>query len=197
MNKLSKEKQTQLALVAILTLGVIAGVWFFVITGQSAKLKKYGEAAAKVQKEIDEARKLAKRKDEIEAKLQEKTAVLTAIEEQMLPPGNEIVRFYEIFNNMVMPGSVRFKGILGDADTKSPIKVFNKFPYAAAYFETVNFEGYYHDFGKLLAYLEENYPYMQFQVRSMQPLLPERPETHEYLSIQVRVVALVRRPAPK
>jgi hypothetical protein len=98
---------------------------------------------------------------------------------------------------MPMPGTVRYKGILGEPDTKTPIKLFGNFPYAAAHFETVKFEGHYHDFGKLLASLERDYPYMQFQLRTIGVLTPERPETKYYLDFVLRVIALVRKPVGK
>jgi hypothetical protein len=68
------------------------------------------------------------------------------------------------------------------------------FPYKAAVFTDTAFYGCYHEFGKFLADMENNYPHWLFQVtRIKHPDTPE-PAKRDCLSIQVRIIALVQSP---
>src|SRR4051794_36582526 len=65
MNKLSKEKRTKIVLVLILTVGVIAGLWFGLISYQKSKLGQVSQKIddlkgqiANIQKTVADAKKL-------------------------------------------------------------------------------------------------------------------------------------------
>ena len=83
MNKLSKEKKLQLALVAMATLGVIAGLWLGLLSLQKKKLKEISSKITSTQQQIEKVQKVMVEAGQIEAALNESATNLSAIEATM------------------------------------------------------------------------------------------------------------------
>ena len=195
MNRLSKEKRDRLILVAVVTVVVLAGLWYFGVHAEGLTLLDARKKTDDLRQKITTARELAKKGAAIEADTRQTQDKLTAIESTMLPVGNEYMTLFNTIKQVVNTSKIEFDGNL-NAPEIGPLQLLPEFPYRAATFSDTLFSGYYHDFGKFLAYLENNYPYLQFQVTSIRVPDVVRPEDPERLRFAVRIVALVQPTTP-
>ncbi len=196
MNKLAKEKRDQLIVVSIVTVLVVFALWYLVIGMQSANLGDVRKRTVELQKKISDARDLAKKGARYEAELQEVQDKLSAIEAKMLPVGNEYIKMLTTLNQAVRTTKVDFLGELPQPIIGNVEDLFPDFPYKAAIFADTSFYGYYHDFGKFLAEMENNFPYLRLQVASVRHLDVAKAEDPEKLHFKVKIVALVQ-PTPQ
>ena len=189
MNRLSKEKRDQLILVGIVTLAILAALWFLVISTRKATEADNQKKTADLEIKIRGAEELAKKKDEFEADLQAAKAKLAQSESMMLPAGNEFFVFFKTIREAAQrDGKVEL--INCDYPKVGETELLPVFPYKAAKFESVIFQAYYHDFGKFLADLENGFPQMQFQITSIRQPDVRKPDEPEKLRFELRIIAL-------
>lgn len=189
MNKLSKEKKLQLALVGLATLGIIAGLWVGLISLQKNKLKSGSQKIAATHAEIQKIQKVVVDAAQTEAALNEAMAKLNAIESTM-PSGDLYSWMVSTLRQFNAPGyhvdlpQIGMPGV-------SEVRMFSSFPYHQA---TVSVGGtaYYWDFGKFLADFENRFPYMRVQNLNLEPAMAANPDEREKLSFRMEIVALVR-----
>src|SRR5438445_8795151 len=101
MNKLSKDKRNQLILVAMVTVGAIAGLWFGLITMQKQKITEISQKIQDTQSQIDRVQTVVTGTAQVEAGLKVASERLYIIENGM-PSGDLfswIVRTIKTFNN--------------------------------------------------------------------------------------------------
>ena len=194
MNKLPKEKRDQLIIVTLVTVLVVFALWYLVIGMQSASLTDTRKKTVELRKKISDARELAKKGPKYEAELKEVQDKLAAIEANMLPVGNEYIKLLNTLNAAVRTSKVGFEGELPQPLIGNTEDLFPDFPYKSAVFMDTSFYAYYHDFGKFLADMENNFPYMRVQVSSVRHL--EAAKDPEKLHIKLKIIALVQ-PAPQ
>src|ERR1700733_14627323 len=87
MNKLSKEKKMHLVLVGLVTLGVIAGLWFGLIAMQQGKIAEVATKSLSVQQEIEKVQKVVVGASQVDQDLNDATNRLSKIEGTM-PAGD-------------------------------------------------------------------------------------------------------------
>jgi Tfp pilus assembly protein PilO len=191
MNKLSKEKRDRLILVAIGAVAVVFGLCYLWILPRYGTIKANRQNAARMLEDTGKAKDLNNKSAKIEADLQEAQKKIEALEGAMLPVGNEYMTLFNWLKQASLSSKVKYEGELNHPAI-GPMPLLPGFPYKAATFNDTIFYGHYHDFGKFLADLENNFPYMQFQV--VKAGLPEvpRPDDPEQLRLNVRIVALVQ-----
>jgi len=190
MAKLTKEKRDQLVVVGLVTVLVVFCLWYLVINTQRATLVDNGKRVEELNKKSAAAKDLARKREKYKMDLEQVQGRLDAVEATMLPVGNEYVTLFETIKDRVRSSQVEFLGDLtqptiGDTD------LLPKFPYKSATFEAT-FYGYYHDLGKFLAGLENDYPYMRFQLMSLRHPDVLNPEKPEQLRLELKIVALVK-----
>jgi hypothetical protein len=193
MKKLSKEKKLHLLLVALATLGVIAGLWFGVIAMQEGKIKEIAQKKKGVQSEIDKVQKVVVEADQVEMALNTATNRLDAIEGTMPSASGDlfawIVSALKEFNTpsykVDMP-QIASPGV-------GMVKMYPTFPYSQA---TVAVQGsaYYYEFGKFMADLENHFPYARVENLSLNPGAGTGAtvEEREKLSFRMDIVMLVK-----
>ena len=190
--KVSKEKRDQLITAGIVTAVLIFAVWYLMINSSKAKLADNAKKMEELQKKISAAKDLAANGPRYQLELEEVQKKVATAEASMLPVGNELVSMFETIKEAVKVSKVDLRDSPSDPDLRSPIQLLPEFPYQAATFDQVVFYGHYHEFGKFLADLENAYPYIQFQLRSVGRPDIEEPEHKEYLKFTIRLIALVR-----
>ena len=188
MNKISKAKKQQIVLVFIVTLGVIAGIWFFLVKSQSAKLASVRQKTQEMNDKVSKAENLLKKGDEIAAALEENVKELETIESGMAS-GDIYLWMINTINQFNHARKVTFldfpREILGE------VGIIPKFPYKAA---TFSFKGnaYYHDLGRFLADLENKFPYFRVQNLELSPGAKSAEGEAEKLNFKFEIVALIK-----
>lgn len=190
--KVTKEKRDQMITAGIVTAVLVFAVWYLVISAQQDKLVDNAKKMSELQKKIATAQDLAVNGPRYQQELEQVQQKVAEVESSMLPVGNELVSLFETVKDAVKVSKVDLRDSPSDPDLRSPVQLLPEFPYQAATFDTVVFYGYFHDFGRFLADLENNYPYMQFQLRSITRPDIEDPQHKEYLKFTLRLIALVR-----
>ena len=189
MKKLPKEKKMQLILVALATVGVIAGLWMFLLSLQRNKIKEIEGKIASTEKQIAKVQKVVVEASLVQTNLNEATAKLDTIEATM-PSGDLYSWMVSTLRQFNGPGYRVDMPQIG-MPTIGEVRMFASFPYHEA---TVSVAGsaYYWDFGKFLADFENHFPYMHVESLNIEPAAGMNPEEREKLSFRMSIVALVK-----
>lgn len=189
MNKLSKEKKVHLALVGIVTVGVIAGLWLGLLSLQKNKLREISSKIADTQQQIKKVQGVVVEGGQIEAALNEATTNLNAIEATM-PSGDLYSWMVSTLRQFNAPGYHVDLPQIG-VPSVGEVRMFPSFPYHQA---TVIVGGtaYFYEFGKFLADFENKFPYMRVQNLNLEPGGGANPDEREKLAFRMEIVALVK-----
>ena len=192
MNKLSKENRTHLIVVIIGTAGVIAGLWFGLITLQQDKIKQIARKTKDTQDQIDKVQKVVAESTQVNEGLKVASGRLSQIESSMASGDlySWIVTAIKQFN---VPGCKVDMPQFGTPVIK-PVTMLSGFPYQQADV-TVAGTAYFDDFGKFLAEFENHFPYMRVQNLSLEPVgsnLGATAEERERLSFHMEIIALIK-----
>ena len=188
MNKISKEKKQQIALVIIGAGIVIAILWMLVVKLQSEKLVGVKKKAVEMQEKVRKAESLLKKSAEIEAALNTEAKTLEDIENTMASGDIYLwlINTFNHFNDSKMITVADFP-----RETPSDVGLLPKFPYKAVIFP-IKGTGFYHDIGKFLADFENSFPYMRIQNLELAPAGKSDRDDAEKLTIKFEIVALVK-----
>ncbi len=192
MNKLLKEKRNHLIVVAMCTAGVMAGLWFGLITMQQDKLKQIAKKSRATQDQIDKVQRVVAESAQVTSALKVSRARLGKIESSMASGDlfSWIVTALKQFN---VPGYKVDMPQFGTPVIK-PVTMLSGFPYQQAGVTVAGF-AYYDDFGKFLAEFENHFPYMRVQNLSLEPVgssLGATAEERERLSFHMEIIALIK-----
>jgi hypothetical protein len=193
MNKLSKDKRNQLILVAMLTVGVIAGLWFGLIAMQKQKITEISQKLQDTQAQIDRVQTVVTGTAQVEAGLKIASERLYVIENGM-PSGDLfswIVRTIKTFNNPAYKVEMPQFGI----PVVNPVSMLPNFPYSQSAV-AVSGNAYYSEFGRFLSDFENHFPYMRVQNLSLEPGGGTTPEEREKLAFHMEIVTLVKANSP-
>ena len=188
MNKLSKEKQTHLTIVIVVTVLALASIWYFVIDTANNNRVLAERKAGEYRSKVDKAEELLKKKAKIE---QERTRAMEelALIEETLAPGDRYAWFVTLLNKFSEPYK-NVSLVKVEKDRPKDIEMIPKFPYAGTSLR-VMVTAFYVDFGRYLADFENKYPY--FHVQGIEMLPTSSPtEDKEKLDIRFEIVALVK-----
>lgn len=193
MNKLSKEKQTQLAMVAIGTLVVLVGLYFAVVKSRQKELADTAKKTADTRQKVEQAEKTQKSAATLEADLETSSTQLKAIEDSMAQ--NDLYAWMITkINDFTRTENVSIPNI--DREIKGDVGSVPNFPYQAATF-TVRGTGYFHDIGKFVADFENAFPFFRLQNLEITPGVTPMgttttAETKEKLDFKLQIVALIK-----
>jgi hypothetical protein len=160
MNKLSKEKQTQLIGVIFGTIVALGLIYFFLIDGLNTSLHKAVKTTEETRANTDKAEKLLKNRAAIEQDLTRDRADLAAIQEGMAP-GDKYAWFVPLLTKFADP----YKDLAiskVDQEKIKEVEMLANFPYRAAVFHVV-ITTFYVDAGRFIADFDNRYPYFQIQ----------------------------------
>jgi Tfp pilus assembly protein PilO len=189
MNKLSKDKRNQLILIALGTVGVIAALYFLVISGQQAEIARINSSIEATAKDIDKMQQVRKSADKIEAQLTECQARLSSIESTM-PSGD----WYLWVNSTLRKfNDARYQvdiPVVG-APMASGVDLIPNFPYNQLSVK-LNGSAYYDDFGKFASDFENHFPCMRIENLTLDPGNGVTPEEREKLNFHMEISSLTK-----
>jgi Tfp pilus assembly protein PilO len=161
MIKLSKQQKERLGGIAFATVLVIAALWYFGVRAKQAELQRTQENTRTVLRTLKDAEAEMSRGMEIAAKLQTRSELLAKREATLAPDRDA----YAWMIGEINPFIQSRKGVniysysqpeVSDAGT------IGGFPYKWATFHLKG-TGYYHEFGRFFADLENEFPYFRVQ----------------------------------
>ena len=193
MNKISRGKRRQVLLVAIVTLAVLAGLWFGLIGPQNKGLDELAQKIETAQSKLETARKAIAGGKRLEEELGEATLSLDHVEGNMASGDYyswviNRIRQFKLDYKVEIP---QFSGIVGPVDAK----LLPRFPYKQVML-TIGGTGYYHDVGRFIADYENDFPYSQLLNLELEPAPALAGSDREKLSFRMEVVTLVKPASP-
>jgi Tfp pilus assembly protein PilO len=188
MNRISKEKRSQLILVAIIVVAVIAGLWFSLIRTQQEDLR--GLAA----KKVEDRTKLAQIAETIKNSEKAKTELISvsnqlAFAERDMPSGDLYLSLVNTIRKFKADFDVQISQFNPNG-ADAPVSLLPKFPYRQV---TVSVYGtaHYHDLGKFVADFENQFPTSRILNLDLSPSSVTTADEKEKLSFKMDIVSLV------
>jgi Tfp pilus assembly protein PilO len=169
MNKLSKDKRDKLILVCIGVVAVLGLLYTFVLGAQKDKLGTIGGQIAGAQSKLAKAEQLVRAADAIETSLTENRKLVEVRQEKMAPQGDYYNWFLKLVDQFRKDEKLD-NGFIVDITMPEFIEagLLPKFPYKAASFG-LRVNGQFHDIGRFVANLENNFPYFRVQNVRLSP----------------------------
>lgn len=188
MNAIPKEKRQKVLLVAIVTAGALVGLWFGLISLQNRGLDELASNIDGAQHKLDTARKALAAAPRLQAELDDDAGKLNAIENGMAS-GDLSTWVYNKVRQFKLPYRVeipQFSSIVEAETTLLP-----KFPYRQVKM-SIGGTGYFHDIGKFVADLENQFPHLRVENLELEPAPALAGAEKEKLSFRMDIVALVK-----
>ncbi|HEY3860796.1 MAG TPA: hypothetical protein VGO59_02825 [Verrucomicrobiae bacterium] len=161
MIKLSKPQKEQLTGVGVATIALMGVLWYFGVRAKQAELSKSERSTAQMRDTLKRAEGTMRQGEDISDKLQAQSQALDKREALLAPDRDS----YAWIISTITPFLQARKGVsiyhYSQPET-SELGVLPDFPYKWATFHLEG-TGYYHDFGKFFADLENNFPCFRVQ----------------------------------
>ncbi len=189
MNKLSKQKRNQLLLVVLLTVGVLAGLWFGLIGFQQQNLERLAQSKTAAEQKLEQIKQAVETADLVEAQLAEVGQRLSKIEGSMATGDLyswtiDTLKKFKLGYRVEIP---QFSQIDGPKE----MNMLAGFPYKQANM-TISGTAFYSDFGKFVADFENQFPYMRVLNLSLEPIPAMVASEKERLAFRMEIAALVK-----
>ena len=189
MKNAPRVKRDRLVLVAVVTLAIIAGIWFGLIRFQDQRLEDISQSKQVARRKLGEMKSLRERAGKMEADLANASSKLATVEDGMaagdlLSWTINTLRRFKLAYKVEIP---QFSQIDGPRDTTA----IAGFPYHQATL-TVAGTGSFHELGRFIADFENQFPYIRLQNLSLEPSLSLNGEEKEKLSFRMDIVTLVK-----
>jgi hypothetical protein len=191
MNKLSKEKRSQLILVSLCTLCALSGLWFGLIRYQQRSLASIQAAHKTALAKLEQMDREIKNAARIQAELSERKEKLVALEENMASGDlyawviNTIRQF-----RLKLPYKVEIPQF-SQIDGPKEMTMMPGFPYKQATL-TIGGSGLFYDFGRFVTDLENAYPYFRVLNVTLEPAAGVLAGDKERLSFRMDIVVLIK-----
>lgn len=164
MNKITKRQRDQLIGIAAGTVALMGGLWYVGVTNRQAELSHTEKSTAQMRDTLRKTEGTMRLSQEISEKLETRLQVLQKREAQLAPDRDAYGWLIVVINDFIKSR----KGVniqhISQAEV-SEVGIIPNFPYKWATFHLQG-SGYYHDFGKFFADLENNYP--SFRVQNLE-----------------------------
>ncbi len=195
MKHLPKERRNQFILVTVVTLVVLVGLWFGLISFQQehlARLAAQKQAAEQKRQQVEQA---IRNTGQLEAALAEASRKLAEQEGAMAPVGDQYSWMVETIRNFKLSYKVDIAAFSPNVEVRDTT-LFGKFPYKQATL-AVGGTAYFHDFGKFIADFENQFPQIRVLNLNLEPAPAAGTSDRdrgdpEKLSFKMEIVALVK-----
>jgi hypothetical protein len=184
MKWLPKEKRNPFILVVAITAAILMLIWFGLLGSLSSTLARVESARKGAAAELQGIEKTVKNVNLTTNELAIATAKLAKAEEDMAS-GDLYSWAYGTMRSFSKPYKVEIPVIGHPAE--SEVDLIPAFPYRQMRF-IVSGKGYYHDLGKFVADLENNFPHVRVTNLAVEPASGEG----EKLSFRMEIIALIK-----
>jgi hypothetical protein len=161
VNKFSKTQREQLIGITLGTLALVAVLWYFGVGAKQVELSKTVDNTAQTQDKLRRAENTMRQGEDIAAKLQAHQQLLERREAMLAPDRDAYAWIISTINPLIQ--SRKGVNIYHYSQPEvSDVGLIPGFPYKWATFHLEG-TGFYHDFGKFFADLENNFPCFRVQ----------------------------------
>jgi hypothetical protein len=193
MKAFTKEKRDQLILTALLTVAILAGSWYGLISLQKKSLNRIARQIVDQKSKVTNAEKLIRSAPELLAQLEKNREKLRGIEQGMASGDMYSWVFLTMNKFRANHRNVEIPQFSREVSVEPGI--LPRFPYKAVLFN-VRGTAYYHDLGKFLADFENTFPYLRVQNLELDPAGGTNAKNDgntasEKLAFKMEIVALV------
>lgn len=185
MKKLSPEKRNQLILTVIGTLALVSLVYFFLIGPQKEQNKKLALDTQGLQTRLDDIKRTIKLAGTSENTSADITQKLSQAETDVAS-GDVFAWAYDTIRKFKAGYELDIPNI-GQPE-QGEVKVLNDFPYKNIAV-TLQGTGFYHDIGKFISDLENNFPHVRVVNLTLEPA---GDQSSEKLTFRMEVVTLTK-----
>jgi hypothetical protein len=203
--KLSKDKRDRVVLTCLAAVGVAGALYTFVLGAQKDTLATLDRQLLAARDKLGKAERLIQHRPILEADYQSTKTVLTAREEHMSPEGQYYYWFLKLIEQFREDERLAPEFIMDITPQPEFIEagLVPNFPFKAASFG-LRLNGRFHDVGRFIANLENEFPYFRIQNIKMVPqkapfpgvASPKQPVigsgTTDSIIVELRVVTLIR-----
>jgi Tfp pilus assembly protein PilO len=191
MNKITKTQRDQLIIVGIVTVVVMACLWYFVEQAAENQLKATQANSRKMADKLKGASDKIKSADAVSLALTNAQENLKALEAGFAPEHEPYSWMVGIIGHFYLPPEDvhRYKSVSDIDFTKPEITdkgIIGNFPYKWARFHITG-KGHYHDLGKFIADFENNFRY--FQIENIDITVPTVHTDQDLLAFSFDIVA--------
>ena len=189
MKAANTQKRNQFILIALLTIGAVAGLWMVVIRAQQQNLRDLAADRATATQKLQQAKRAIEMTDQVEGQFCEAKKRLDKIEETMATGD-----LYSWAINTIRQFKLSYKVEIpqfSQVDGPKEMTMLAKFPYKQATW-TIAGTAQFHDFGKFLADFENQFPYARVLNLGLEPVSGPATADKERLSFRLEIVALVK-----
>ena len=189
LRKLPREKRNNLVLVALVTLGAVAGLYFGLIRRQHESLHQLGDKKAKAAQKLKVVLDAIRQTDRIKTEMEQAKETLTAAESD-IASGDLYSWVINSLRQFKAPYKVEIPQY---SQLGSPVDVnlIPNFPYKQAVL-TVAGTAHYHDVGQFLADFENRFPHVRLLNLTLDANAPSPTMELETLSFKLDIVTLVK-----
>jgi len=187
MKRLPKQKRDQLILVGIVTLAVLAAIWFLLIRSQNEALQNLRAQKIEKQKKAGDMREKVKGANTVKAQLEDVDARLAEKEQDMVSGD-----YYASLLNTVRKFKLPYKLDIpqfSPAASVTDVDLLPKFPYKQVRI-AISGNGYYEDIGKFIADFENEYAASRIVNLELTPYVGSG-DAKEKLTFRMEIVSLV------
>jgi hypothetical protein len=192
MNKLTKDKQQKLMIVAGATVGVVVLLWFVLVSPLRTKLGTLTQQADEAREKVAQGKRSLAAAPQVTNELAATVGQLQAAEGAMAA-GDLYDWMIRTMNRFKASQAIDIPQI--SRETPGEVGLLPRFPYRTASF-SIRGTAFYHDLGKFLADLENSFPYVQVQNLQLSSTLGPKPEDDEHLQFSLELVTLVKPVTP-
>jgi Tfp pilus assembly protein PilO len=186
--KLPKDKRDKLILVIMITVAGVLGLWFGLIKFQQNNLEDLAARKEKAEADLARVDKTIKNAENIDAELATTSKQLAIFEENMAP-GDVYLWMVQNIRRFKLPYKVEIPQF-SQPEIKE-MTLLPKFPYKQATL-TVGGTAFYHDLGKFLADLENEFPHFRVLNLDIEPMPAAMGAEKEKLSFKMDIVTLIK-----
>jgi Tfp pilus assembly protein PilO len=193
MKKLSTEKQKQLLLIVLLTVGAMIGTAYGLIKPEFQKRDKLLQARRAAENRLQQMKQTIEHADQIEAQLCETRKQLDKIEEGMAS-GDLYSWAINTIRQFKLPYKVEIPQF-SQIDGPREMSMLAGFPYKQATI-TIAGSGSFYEFGKFVSDFENQFPYNRLLNLSLEPTGGVGSGDREKLSFKLQIATLVKPTTP-
>ena len=183
MKWLPKDKRNPFILVVVITVAVLALIYFFILQAQNSAISRIRQARKTSATELQNMEKSIQNVEATTNELANVTAALARAEADMAT-GDQYSWAYGTLRQFKQNYKVELPDI--GHPTEGDVDLIPAFPYRQMRF-SVGGKGYYHDIGKFVSDLENNFPHLRVVNLSI-----DSGSDGEKLSFRMDLVALIK-----
>lgn len=188
MKRIPKEKRNQLILSVVITLTIISGLWYGVISLQKEKIASLDKQITTSEAKLKGMTKMIADSETIEADLKAASEKIESIESEMAT-GDLFAWFLKYLNNFKVAYQVNIPQ-LGQPSVGA-VPLIPEFPYKQVAFTVVG-SAHYHDLGVFISDLENQSPYVRVENLELSPASTEKGSANEKLAFKMNIVFLIK-----